>query len=287
MSVYLGTNGQVELLRQFDGTDLNGTINPSDVNATKKRFSFDFQHGQLLTGDQIEITSTDGTVLDFIDSYTKTSVKKFIHVDELDGIKLFDSFAHSVNGESANAIALAVPANALPIKVSVKNSRYRILGRVESYELNTQRETVDTTVLSDEFRSQVGTLMTGSGRMSCEWEYTGDTAKELPNYLAELVLRTKVGSNFSARFYLKTAGYNPGNYANASDDAVWYQFTGVLTGCAVQFAVGEIVRITADFVTTGPVQLRVDLNVQEKLLQESEDEILLEQGVTDAILLET
>ena len=45
----------------------------------------------LLTGDQIEIKSTDGSALDFIDSYTDSSVKKFIHVDELDGIRLYDS----------------------------------------------------------------------------------------------------------------------------------------------------------------------------------------------------
>ena len=58
MTVYLGTHGKVELKREFDGT-LTGTIKPDDVNTTAKRFSFDFEHGQLLTGDQIEITSTD------------------------------------------------------------------------------------------------------------------------------------------------------------------------------------------------------------------------------------
>ena len=124
MSVYLGTHGEVELQRQFDGSDLRSTINPSDVNATQKRFSFDFEHGQLLSGDQIEITSTDGTALDFIDSYTKTSVKKFIHVDELDGIRLYDSFANAVNGGTANATALATPANDLPIRVTVANAGY-------------------------------------------------------------------------------------------------------------------------------------------------------------------
>ncbi len=110
MSVYLGNFGEIELKREFDGSDLRSTINPSDVNATNKRFSFDFDHGQLLTGDQIEITSTDGSDLDFVDSYTKTSIKKFIYVDELDGIRLYDTFAHAVAGGTTNAIALATPA---------------------------------------------------------------------------------------------------------------------------------------------------------------------------------
>ena len=285
MSVYLGTFGEVELKREFDGSDLQSTINPSDVNATKKRFSFDFDHGQLLTGDQVEITSTDGSALDFIDSYTKTSVKKFIYVDELDGIRLYDSFAHAVVGGTTNATALAAPANNIPIKVVVQNSDYRVLGRVQSYELNTERETVDVTTLSDEFRNRIGTLMSGSGRMACEWEYTGDTAKELPNYLLELVLRTKVGSTFKGRFYIKTSGYNPANHSDASNDAVWYEVSGVLTACAVQFTPNQMVQITADFITTSKIEIRMDLEVISKVLQENEDELLLDQGTTDAILL--
>ena len=286
MSVYLGTFGEVELKREFDGSDLKSIINPSDVNATSKRFSFDFDHGQLLTGDQIEITSTDGSALDFIDSYTKTSVKKFIYVDELDGIRLYDSFAHAVVGGTTNATALAAPANNIPIKVVVQNSDYRVLGRVQSYELNTQRETVDVTTLSDEFRNRIGTLMSGSGRMACEWEYTGDTSKELPNYLLELVLRTKVGSNFKGRFYIKTANYNPAGHTDALNDAIWYEVSGVLTACAVQFTPNQMVQITADFITTSKIEIRMDLDVIRKALQENEDELLLEQGATDAILLD-
>ena len=286
MSVYLGTYGQVELQRQFDGGDLRSTINPSDVNATKKRFSFDFEHGQLLSGDQVEITSTDGTALDFIDSYTKTSVKKFIHVDELDGIRLYDSFAHAVNGGTTNATALAAPANDLPIRVKFENAEYKVLAQVNGYELNTERETVDTTTLSDEFRNRISTLMSGSGRMSAFWEYTGNTANELPNYLIELSLRTRVGSQFKARFYIKRTTHNPGGVAANDNDEVFYEFTGVLTGCAVQFAPDNTVQVQADFITTGSIQLRMDLETESKMLQEDDSELLLDQGTTDAILLD-
>jgi hypothetical protein len=287
MSVYLGTFGEVELQRQFDGSELRSTINPSDVNASQKRFSFDFEHGQLLSGDQIEITSTDGTALDFIDSYTKTSVKKFIHVDELDGIRLYDSFANAVNGGTTNATALATPANDLPIRVKVENADYRVLAQVNGFELNTERETVDTTTLSDEFRSRISTLMSGSGRISAFWEYTGNTSQELPNYLVELALRTRVGSQFKARFYIKRSGHNPGGVAARDDDEIFYEFTGVLTGCATQFAPDNTVQIQADFISTGTIQLRMNLETPDKLLQEDSDEILLEQGTTDALALES
>lgn len=278
MTVFLGTFGQVELQREFGDVDLRSTINPSDVNATEKRFSFDFEHGQLLTGDQIEITSTDASVLDFISSYTDSSVKKFINVDELDGIRLYDTFANALNGGTANATALATPADDIPVRVKVANAQARVLASVKSYELSNQRDTVDTTALSDEFKSRVSTLMSGSGRMTCEWQYTGSTTEELGNYLLELQLRTKVGSQFKGKFYLKTDSYNPGGDANTAEDEIWYEVNGVLTSTAVSFAVGQVVVVTADFITTGPVQMRMVLNDAPEVLQENSDKLVLEQG---------
>ena len=276
MSVYLGTFGEVELQRQFDGGALASIINTSDVNSLSKRFSFDFEHGQLLTGDQIEISSTDGSALDFISGYTDSSVKKFIYVDELDGIRLYDSFANAVNGGSVNATALAVPSDDIPISVVVENASYRLLGQVNSYELNTERETVDTTVLSDEFRSRINTLMSGSGQMSCFWEYTGSTTDELPHYLLELALRTKVGSQFKAKFYIKTDGYNPSGVKARDDDQIWYEFTGMLTDCAVQFSPSNAVQMTANFITTGDIQIRMTVEPKNAVLQENSDDILLD-----------
>ena len=287
MSVYLGTHGKVELQREFNGGSLFSTINTGDVNVSKKRFSFDFDHGQLLTGDQIEITSTDGTALDFIDSYTDSSVKKFIYVDEIDGIRLYDSFAHAVNGGSSNATTLAAPGDAIPIEVTVENAIPRLLAQVNSFEVNTERETVDTTSLSDEFRTRVNTLISGSGRLSAFWEYTGDTANELPHYMLELALRTRVGSNFKGRFYIKTTGHNPSGVAARANDELWYQVNGIITAAAVQFAPDNTVQITADFVTTGTIEIRMSLEVPDDLVQEDGSVIRLDQDAAAKLLLET
>lgn len=280
MSVYLGTFGEVELRREFDGTNLSATIASGDINASSKRFSFvfDFDQRQLISGDQIEITSDNGSSLAFISGYTQSSIKKFIHVDEIGGIRLYNSFSHSVVGGVANAIALADFSGSIDVKIVVENTDFSVLARVQNYELNTQRDTVDVTALSDQFKNNIAGLISGSGRMACEWEYTGDTVKELPNYLLELLLRTKVGSTFRARFYIKTANYNPANHASGSDDAIWYEFEGVLTACAVQFTPAQIVQITADFITTSEIQLRMDLDVRDEILQENSDNVLLEQG---------
>lgn len=287
MSVYLGTYGKIELQRQFKDQQLTGTINANNVNVTKKRFSFSFDHGQLITGDQIEIKTTDGSALSFISGNTSTGAKKFIYVDELDGIRLYNSFAHAVNGGLANAIALAAPSSDIPIEVTVENSVPRLIAQVNSFEVNTERETVDTTALSDEFRSRVNTLISGSGRLSAFWEYTNDTSNELAHYMLELALRTRVGSNFIGRFYIKSGGHNPGGVAERANDEIWYQVNGIITAAAVQFAPDSTVQITADFVTTGLIQIRMKIETPDSLLQEGGDDLLLDQDNTAKLLLET
>ena len=287
MTVYLGTHGKVELKRAFDGGVVSSTIKADDVNATAKRFSFDFDHGQLLTGDQIEITSTDDSALDFIDSYTDSSVKNFIFVDVLDGIRLYDSFANAVAGGKTNATSLAAPGDDIPVEVEVKNASHRVIAQVNSFEINTERETVDTTSLSDEFRTRVNTLISGSGRISAFWEYTGDTTNELPNYMMELALRTRVGSNFEGRFYLKVKDYNPSGVADRSNDEIWYQANGIITAAAVQFAPDNTVQITADFITTGEIQIRMNLETADTTLTEGGDEVVLDQDDTASLDLDS
>jgi hypothetical protein len=286
MTVYLGTFGEIELKRVFDGGELRSTIDVPDVNAAEKRFSFDFEHGQLVSGDQVEITSTDGSGLDFINGYTDSAVKKFIHVDELDGIRLYDSFANAVSGGKPNAIALATPGNSIPIKVIVESAAPRLLAQVKSFEINTERETVDTTVLSDEFRSRVNTLISGSGRISAFWEYTGNSTQEVPMYLYELAHRTKVGSNFIGRFYIKKNGYNPSGVAERNDDEIWWRVAGIITSAAIQFSPDSTVQITADFITTGPLLLRMSTDTPDALLQEDSGDIRLDQDSGAKLLLQ-
>lgn len=295
MAVYLGTFGRVTLQRKSDQGALESVINPSDVNTSRKRFSFDFDQGYLITGDQIEITSTNGATLDWVSTAGWSSGSKqsngkwFVNVDELGGIRLYSSFANAVNGGSANAIALDTIATDIPIRVVIANTQRRILGAITNYELSTQRESVDITALSDQFRSQWSSLMSGSGRISCQWDYKdccGNGEYETAQYLLQLALRTEVGSEFNAQLYLKTDQNNPSGVAGQADDQIWYEISGVITGSAVQFAPGTIVEMTAEFITTGPIRLKVKTILDNKVLQENTDDILLDQDATASLLQE-
>lgn len=295
MSVYLGTYGDITLRRSSASAIKESLVNPGDVNAQKRRFSFDFDSGYLVTGDQIEITSTDGTNLDFIDAsgwrseVVQSSGKWFVHIDELGGIKLYEEFAAALTGDTANAVLLLDLERDIPIKVEVENVAMRQLGQVISYELNTNRDVIDITAVAEEFRSQWSGLMSGSGRVTCLWDYrdtVGGGQYETANYLLQLALRTEIGSEFSTNLYLKTDNYHPDGGASLINDAIWYEVRGVVTQAAVQFESGTIVQATIDFITTGTIRLKMRTQPKRYLLQEDGGKIGLEQDPTSFLLLE-
>ena len=295
MSIYLGTFGRVALQRKSTEGVKESIVNPGDVNPARRRFSFDFRTGFLITGDQIEITATNGALLAFVSAAgwpgnaKQSSGKWFVNVDKLGGLRLYSTFSLALAGNASDAIALEAINADIPIRVVVANALPRILGCITSYELNTSREAIDITGLSEEFRSQWSSLMSGSGRIGCQWDYKdtcGNGQNETAHYLLQLALRTEVGSEFSAQLFLKVPGYNPSGVLSAADDLIYYQVDGVITGSAVQFAPGTIVEMTADFVTTGPIRLLTITAPEFKLLQESGFDIRLEQDATASLLLE-
>lgn len=295
MGIYLGQIGTIELTRKsLEGSKLS-VVNPSDVNTTRDRFSFDFDEGFLITGDLLELTTTDGTNLDFVsssgwaDGTVHTSGNWYIFVDELGGIKLYTSFDASLDGDTAGLVQLTAIARDIPIRATIRGRDARILGSVTEYELNTNRETVDVTVLSDQHRQQYSTLISGSGQLTAHWDYVNRTNEEPVNYLLQLVLRTEVGSTFQGKFYIKYGSTvaQSGNFSNSQiDDSLWWEFDALVTGAAVAFTPDNVVNATINFVTTGPVRLKARTQQRRYLLQESGSKLELEQDTASYLLLE-
>jgi hypothetical protein len=291
MSTYLGAYGRVALRRKSDEGEKTSIVNTSDINVNSRRFSFDFESGFLISGDEVEITSTNGAVLEFVgtdgwaDGTKRNSGKWFIFVDDLGGIRLYSTFAASLDGELAGAITLSTIASDIPIRVRVENASSRLLGAVTSYEINTNREAIDVTALSEEFRNQYSGLMSGSGTISCHWDYLNDTS-ESGNYLLQLILRTEVGSEFDAELFVKTESYSPAGQQNVLNDKIYYSISGIIANAAVAFQPGSIVEMTADFVTTGRIRLRTGVSAFSYLLQENDDRLELEQDASSYLALE-
>ena len=292
MSVYLGSKGRVELRRTGGGSSFTTTISTNEVIAAKKLLSLDAvstaETSRLITGDQVSLTAS--SALSFIDSYTALSGTWFVHVDDLGGVRLYTTFANAATGGTTNAVALnSSYSSSIKVTIEIENAKYRILGQTTSYELNTNREAVDITVLGDKMRNQVSALISGSGRIDSIWDYrdtVGSGDYEASQYLYQLLLRAELGSTFDAHFYVKASGYSPSGAAGTSDDVIYYQVRGVLTGTALAFDVANIVKISANFVTTGEIKLVVLTAPEYAVLMESGDDLLLEDG-SDKVLLES
>lgn len=295
MTVFLGNSGRVRLRRSTPERTFTSTVDPSDINVTKKRFSFDFPQEMLLTGDLLQITRTTAGNLDFIDASGWDGGSQlpdgnwFINVDELGGIYLYDTFANALNGQSTGRVSLASISTAIPIEVKSVQAEYNILGLVRSFELNNDREVVDVTALSDEFRKNESGLISGSGSISCEFHYDPDAAgltvdTDVPSYLHELILRQKLGAEFDAELYIVEQGEN----AEAANDFFFFEFKGIVTNAAIGLGSGELTVSNFNFVTTGAITPKLGLGViSNYVLKEDTDRILLEQPGSGKLELET
>jgi hypothetical protein len=282
MTIYFGTTGIVELKRN-SGRAFRTSLDPADVNTTKKRFSVDFVDGAILTGDQIKIETEDGSTLELVSGHSHPDGRWYVYVDDAGGMRLYSTFSASLTGTTGEALTLVAPSSAKDIKISTSNSRYRNLAKIKEFEIQTERENIDITLLGDEFRKRYDRgMISGQGSLDCIWEHKtdpcsdGDTMPEFPVYLAQLAVRIQQGSDFDARFYIY---HEP----SASQNSVWYESTCLINNVAINVPAAGVIEAKVDFITSGSIVLKTGLP-DAYLLQENTDRILQEDGTP--ILLE-
>ena len=154
MGVYFGQWGEVALKRDTLQSALQTKLDPFDVTTSTKRFSVDHSSGSLITGDEVEIETADGSTLELVSGHNYPDGKWFINVDPVGGIRLYDSFAKAIEGTTTNALTLVTPSSAKDILIRTRNETFRHVAGVKEFEMTTSREQVDLTNLGDEFRNQ-------------------------------------------------------------------------------------------------------------------------------------
>jgi len=287
MGVYFGQSGEIALKRDALQAALQTKLDPFDVNTSTKRFSVDHSSGSLLTGDEVEIETVDGSTLELVNGHSYPDGKWFINVDPMGGIRLYDTFPKAIEGLQASALTLVTPSAAKDVLVRTRNERYRHVANVRDFEMTTSREQVDLTNLGDEFRNQYEAgLISGQGSMNCIWEHSYDTGDrkneygsdpEFPFYLAQLIVRTQQGSDFDGLFYIYR---DPNNSAKN----VYYEANCIITNVAVSVNAAEVIETRVEFITNGVIRLKTGDTAgyllqenSDKVLQEDESPILLEQ----------
>ena len=283
MAIYFGSTGFIELKRDALNSQIGTSINPADVNTTKKRFSVENVSGSLITGDQVEIETVDGSNLELLSGHSFPDLRKYIHIDDMGGIKLYNNFATALAGEVTDALTLTAPSSTKNILIRTRNTRFRPLAKITEFEITTTRDTVDVTNLGEEFRRQYENgLISGQGTIQTIWQhrnFQNDTtfpSPEFPVYLSQLLVRIQQGADFEGRFYVY---HDPG----ATTNSVWYQSMCVVTNVAISVPASGLVEARIEFVTNGEIKLHNGVP-PSFLLQESSDKILQEDG--EGILLE-
>ena len=276
MSIYLGDSGGVTLQRTAVGAGyIAGELVVADVDANARRWSFDYPTGAIITGDRIEIATQDGTDLELVEGHVYPDGRWFAHVDMAGGIRLYTNFQDAVNGGYSTAIDLVTPTKNQYIYVRNRDEDYNCVAQIQNYEITTSRETVDLTVLGENFRENYANgLISGQGTLSCLWEYRHlpcdedvSTTSELPNYFAQLLLRLEQGSLFKGHFFL----------SRCESPSTWYEADCVVTNVAFTFDPTQIVRTQIQFVTTGQIKLMLG-EIPSYLLLQDDDNLLKEDS---------
>ena len=294
MAVFLGCSGHISLRR---GSNVNygsfaDSIKPDDVTTSLNRLSFDAALDNLLTGDRLVISTDDTRGLVCFDptawgtGVVENDISAYINVNAAGGLRFFPRFEDAINNDRTTELPVyAFTGNPINIDYTIRDTRFNLLGNVKGYSLNTDREAIDVTSLSDKFRQQYSAgIISGNGSIDCLFDYTTTGVKETPVLMLQLIQRVDVGSQIDIALYLTDKSLN--DFATgvclSPLASVYYETSAVITRAGVNVAAGDVIECTIDFVTNGEIRLLIG-EPTAYILKETDERIELEQSL--ALLL--
>jgi hypothetical protein len=281
MTYFLGQYGKIKLRRKSAET-FTSSVLPADVNTVLNRFGFDGSMENLLTGDQLVISTKDPRGLDFLPTATwpdgggatLNQVVAYSNINALGGIRLFETFSDAINNNRANEYPLESFAGArIPIDVAVLGSVQRVLGDVRGYTFNTDREALDTTTMSDRFRRMyTAGLISGSGSIDCLFNVENSGLTENSLLMLQLINRTNIGSEFNCALQLTD------QEVYSSVPNIYYEFDAAIVKAGIEVSVDQVISCAIDFVTTGEIKILIG-EPDGYILKEDTDRIRLQQSL--------
>jgi hypothetical protein len=279
MTVFAGHYGNIQFKRIGSSESIDCSINASDLDVTRKRFTLglqggaDLPFGTITTGDRVRITTEDARGLPFrwyksvlnaeyVDNPGASilPLEFFANVDRMGAIRMYRNFADALSNPGARytAIPLSEPSGSQswPITINLLPGAYNELGQVQGFQITTDRESIDTTALGNKYKQFSASAISGSGSVDCLFDFKNLTGEEIPLALSQLIQKIEVGSKFAGRFYILEPGLPqpPGYEAN---EGVYYEVEGMLTSSALTVRADQIAECSFDFITSGEFALRV------------------------------
>jgi len=282
MTFYLGNYGNIRLRRGTDPVigSISSDVEPDDISLVLNRVGFENASENLLTGDRVDLTTTDSRGLAFIPASNwsinqiQDTFSCFVHVNEVGGLRLFPTFGDAVNNTRSNEITLqSFSGSPLNLTVTIRDIKYSLLGCVSQFEFNASRDAIDVTSLSDKYKRQYDAgLLSGSGRIECAFNYETTGVEEAPLLLLQIIQRLDIGCAFDLALYLTDRAVDP------TLQNLFYLLTAVPTNTGISLRSGDIITCTIDFVTTGTTRLIFGVP-SDYLLKEDDDRIRVEDSL--------
>jgi hypothetical protein len=278
VTVFAGHYGSIELKRIGGPFSLDLEIRAQDISSSRKRFALSTKEGQdipfgtIATGDRLRIKTTDSRGLPFR-FYKNIANSQFIddpgaavgpleffaNVDTMGAIRMYRTFADAIANSDTRylAIPLSKPSGSAPwpVTVNMLPGAFNTLGKVQSFELSTDRENIDTTSLGDRYKSVSASSISGSGTVDCLFEFKNVAGQEIPVALADLIQKVEIGSQFEGKFYLLAPSQVPPR-GYSSNEGAYYQVKAMITRSSLVVQSNAIVECSFDFVTTGQFALK-------------------------------
>ena len=282
MTFYLGNYGNIRLRRGTDPVlgSISSDVEPDDISLVLNRVGFENASENLLTGDRVDLTTTDSRGLVFIPASNwsinqiQDTFSCFVHVNEVGGLRLFPTFGDAVNNTRSNEITLqSFSGSPLNLRLTIRDVKYSLLGCVSQFEFNANRDAIDVTSLSDKYKRQYDAgLLSGSGRIECAFNYETTGVEEAPLLLLQIIQRLDIGCAFDLALYLTDKAVDP------TLQNLFYLLTAVPTNTGISLRSGDIITCTIDFVTTGTTRLIFGVP-SDYLLKEDDDRIKVEDSL--------
>jgi hypothetical protein len=288
VTYFLGNVGNVRLRRNSENV-LTALVKDADTVPGLNRIGIEGAIDNLLTGDKVTLSTDDPRGLVFFpvgawvdgEGVTQTSFSAFINVNAAGGIRFFPTFQAAVNNIRAQEYTIQNFGGApLPVQVLVRDLSANVLGDVTTYEFNTDRDALDTTVLSDKFKRMYSAgLISGSGKIDCIFSSQTSGVKETPLLALQLINRVDIGSEFDCLLSITDQENDPTTLD------IYYEFTAMVTRSGLQVSATELITCSIDFVTTGEIRLLVG-RPSGYILKEDDDRIALNQDNLAFLLTE-
>jgi hypothetical protein len=202
-----------------------------------------------------------------------------VHVNEAGGLRCFKEFDDALSNNRGREFALTpFTGAAIEIEIAVTDLSFNLLGDITGYTFNTDREAIDTSALTDKFKSFYNAgILSGTGTIDCLFKSElecGDDVHETSMLLLQLIHRLDVGAAF--RCYLTLV--DPLQTGGSINSGVFYDVQALATRTGVEVSPSQVIRCSIDFVTTGEFTLRMG-QPKEYILQEDDWRINIERDL--------